>query len=68
MQYGKPWHGPGFHSGYNEMIFSSRFHNRNMPNSVAAFFVLHDNPSGKTWMDSDVDIKRVLLSQPFDYR
>merc|ERR1712070_989726 len=57
MSHGVRWHNPGFHSGYNEVIFSARSHNHNLPNSVAAFFVLHDNPEGRSWLDYEVDIK-----------
>jgi len=39
-QHGASYHAPGFHSGYNEAVLSSRHHNEHLPRSVEAFFVL----------------------------
>jgi hypothetical protein len=38
--YGARYHTPGFHSGYNELIFDSTAHNENLPRSIEAFFTL----------------------------
>ena len=39
-QHGAPYHEPGFHSGYNEVIITSKSVNANLPRSIEAFFVL----------------------------
>lgn len=49
-QYGPAWHGPGFHSGYNEAILNSKLHNAALPQSVMAFFV----PKGHSTVTSDL--------------
>ena len=42
--------GPGFHSGYNEVIVNSRSVNAALPRSILAFFVPIGAPQGSsTW-------------------
>lgn len=43
-KYGHDWTPPGWHSGYNEMIFSSDKYNKALPSAVLAFFVLKGQP------------------------
>ena len=39
-QYGAPYHSPGWHSGYNELVINSKHHNAHLPQAVEAFVFL----------------------------
>ena len=50
QQHGAQWHGPGFHSGYNEVIVNSAHLNRNLPDAIDAFFMI----KGKSPVTADL--------------
>lgn len=41
-KHGAQWHGPGWHSGYNEVIIGARNLNAHLPHAIEAFFALSD--------------------------
>lgn len=53
---GAPWHEPGFHSGYNEIILNSVMHNRNLPHAVAGFFF----PRGENPVTDDLGYSIII--------
>jgi len=56
LEHGVPWTQPKFHSGYNEVILSSKVHNRLLPRSIEAFFVMASAQSVVTSLGGGVRI------------
>lgn len=64
-KYGPQWHGPGFHSGYNEAIINSKYHNDHLPHSIAGFFVPKGFPPTTLNLGYDIIIDVVKAHQAF---